>query len=136
MDLLFQGKNFRQSRTPALRIAVAVAGLLLLAGLAAPLRAEAQTGEKPAASGTNGAKTSNGAKPSNGTKAGNGANGAKSAPAPAAPPAPAAAAPAPAPSGPVDVAFGAYQAGNYLTAYKEAMKRVEAGNDPAAMTLL
>ncbi|MFH1556228.1 MAG: hypothetical protein ABII76_15420, partial [Pseudomonadota bacterium] len=83
-----QGSHPLQSRTPALRIAVAVAGLLLLAGLAAPLRAEAQTGEKPAASGTNGAKTSNGAKPSNGTKAGNGANGAKSAPAPAAPPAP------------------------------------------------
>ncbi|MBZ0138715.1 MAG: SEL1-like repeat protein, partial [Pseudorhodoplanes sp.] len=36
----------------------------------------------------------------------------------------------------VDLAFGAYQRGFYLTAFYEATKRVEEHADPAAMTLL
>jgi len=35
-----------------------------------------------------------------------------------------------------DLAFGAYQRGYYLTAFSEATKRVQASQDPVAMTLL
>jgi TPR repeat protein len=61
---------------------------------------------------------------------------------PAAPaPAPTPAAPEPAPakpeSPPPDIAFGAYQRGMFLTAFKEATKRLEANaDDTAAMALL
>ncbi|MEA2986699.1 MAG: uncharacterized protein QOD94_2953, partial [Alphaproteobacteria bacterium] len=42
--------------------------------------------------------------------------------------------PSPPPEG--DVAYGAYQRGNYLTALVEATKRMEENNDPKAMALL
>lgn len=46
-------------------------------------------------------------------------------------------APAPAGSPPPDLAFGAYQRGNFLTALNEALKRLETNpNDAPAMTLL
>ncbi|MGL4287947.1 MAG: tetratricopeptide repeat protein, partial [Phreatobacter sp.] len=35
-----------------------------------------------------------------------------------------------------DAAFGAYQRGQFLTAFREATQRVEAGPDPVSMTLL
>src|SRR3712207_5888342 len=54
----------------------------------------------------------------------------KPAPKPAGPPG------APAPSGDVDLAFGAFQRGYYLTAFHEATKRVNDKGDPRAMTLL
>ena len=42
----------------------------------------------------------------------------------------------PAPRTSADLAFGAFQRGFYLTAFREATKRVEQKNDPKAMTLL
>ncbi|WP_244643940.1 tetratricopeptide repeat protein [Alsobacter metallidurans] len=63
--------------------------------------------------------------------------------APAAPPQPSATPPAPetaapaTPAQPLDVAYGAYQRGLYITAFREATKRIaEDPNDAAAMTLL
>jgi TPR repeat protein len=35
-----------------------------------------------------------------------------------------------------DVAFGAFQRGQYLTAYAEATRRIEQHKDPKAMTLV
>ena len=61
---------------------------------------------------------------------------------PAKPPAakPSSTAPAPAPTTangqPLDLAFGAYQRGNYLTAFGLATKRVDDTGDPKSMTLL
>ena len=40
------------------------------------------------------------------------------------------------PSDEPDVAYGAYQRGHYVTAFREATRRVEEKNDPKAMTLL
>jgi TPR repeat protein len=54
-------------------------------------------------------------------------------------PVPTATAPIPAPAAPGeegDLAYGAFQRGLYLTAFKEAMRRVDERNDPKAMTLL
>src|SRR5262249_58337011 len=53
------------------------------------------------------------------------------------PPAPSAQ-PAPAGGGgrEPDIAYGAFQRGYFLTAFHEATKRVNAGGDPKAMTLL
>ena len=42
----------------------------------------------------------------------------------------------PAVSGDLDLAFGAYQRGYFITAFREASKRVTDANDPRAMTLL
>jgi TPR repeat protein len=51
------------------------------------------------------------------------------------PPQPPAASTAPPPASNVDLAYGAYERGFYLTAFNEAMKRAQQ-NDAAAMTLL
>ena len=59
------------------------------------------------------------------------------APAQATPSTPPAGAPAAAPDPKLDAAFGAYQRGLYLTAFREATQRIAADpNDTAAMTLL
>jgi hypothetical protein len=42
----------------------------------------------------------------------------------------------PAAAGELDLAYGAYQRGLYITAFKEATKRVDEKSDPKAMTLL
>ena len=59
------------------------------------------------------------------------------APKSAPPPWPATPAPTAAPAGQpnIDIAYGAYQRGYYITAFNEANKRAQQ-NDPAAMTLL
>src|SRR5690606_19226546 len=36
----------------------------------------------------------------------------------------------------IDLAYGAFQRGEYLTAYAEATRRIEQDNDPKAMTLV
>ena len=58
-------------------------------------------------------------------------------PAPAAPPAAQPETPpAPQPEAAVDLAFGAYQRGDYLLAFNEARRRAETEQDTKAMTLL
>ena len=56
---------------------------------------------------------------------------------PAAPPPTATVTPAPAPDDPnVDLVFGAYQRGQYKTAFDLAIKRAQENGDPKAMTML